>query len=355
MKKLFFASYNLDIGGIEKALLNLLKALDYKKYDVTLLLQEKKGIFLNDLPKEVKVEEYKLSSIKFVPLRKVINRLKLIIYILKRYKKFDFSCAYATYDNPSTIIARFLSKNTCIYVHSDYTKAYDNKNFRKFFDDRKIEKFKHIIFVSEDSKNNFVKEYKMLESRCKVINNQVNIDEILTKSKEKIDLKKKGYTFIFIGRLMEKEKKISRMIDAINKLKNEDVYLWIIADGPDRKTYEEKVKKLKLEDKIIFLGKKSNPYSYLKQADSFLLTSDYEGFPVVYLESIILKKQIVTTVTLKSKDLDISKYAYIVEDPKDLVKVMKEAMNKPKKIDYDVEKLNQINLKEFEKVINDEI
>ena len=154
---------------------------------------------------------------------------------------------------------------------------------------------------------------------------------------------------------MEKEKKISRMIDAIDKLKKEDVYLWLIADGPDRKEYEEKVKKLGLEDRIIFLGRKSNPYSYLKQADSFLLTSDYEGFPVVYLESIILKKQIVTTVPLKSKDLDISKYAYIVNNKDDLVKTMKEAMNKPKKIDYDVEKLNKLNLVEFEKVINDEI
>ena len=35
MKKLFFASYNLDIGGIEKSLLNMLKKLDYNKYDVT--------------------------------------------------------------------------------------------------------------------------------------------------------------------------------------------------------------------------------------------------------------------------------------------------------------------------------
>lgn len=355
MKKLFFASYNLDIGGIEKSLLNMLKKLDYNKYDVTLLLQEKKGIFLKDLPKEVKLEEYKISKSKITIIRKIYNRLKLIFYIVKNYKKYDFSCAYATYDIPSTIIARYISKNTCIYVHSDYTKIYDKDGFIKFFDDRKIDKFKHIIFVSEDSKTNFIKEYKTLEHRCKVINNQVDINEILTKSKEKIDLKKKGYTFIFIGRLMEKEKKISRMIEAINKLKKENVYLWIIADGPDRKEYEDKVKELKLDDRIIFLGKKSNPYSYLKNADSFLLTSDYEGFPVVYLESIILKKQIVTTVPLKSKDLDISKYAYIAKKPEDLVKVMKEVMNKPKKIDYDVSVLNDYNLVELEKVINDEI
>ena len=51
MKKLFFASHNLDIGGIEKSLLNMLIRLDYNKYEVTLLLQEKRRIIFNDIPK----------------------------------------------------------------------------------------------------------------------------------------------------------------------------------------------------------------------------------------------------------------------------------------------------------------
>ena len=355
MKKLFFASYNLDIGGIEKSLLNMLKKLDYNKYDVTLLLQKKAGVFLKDVPKEVKVEEYKISKSKIVILRKIINRLKIIIYIIRNYKKYDFSCAYATYDIPSTIIARYLSKNTCMFVHSDYTKIYGDKDFYGFFEERKIKNFKHLVFISDSSKDNFVDKYKELVNKITVINNQVDLEEILTKSKEKIEIKKKGYTFLFIGRLSEKEKKITRMIEAMKRLKNEDIYLWIIGDGPDKSIYENQIKEFNLENKVMLLGKKHNPYSYLKTADSLLLSSDYEGFPVVYLEALSLKKQICTTIPLKSGDLDISKYAHIVKDKKDLAKIMLETVHKPKNIDFDVDKFNKANLVKLEKVINDEI
>ena len=355
MKKLFFASHNLDIGGIEKSLLNMLIRLDYNKYEVTLLLQEKRGIFLNDLPKEVKVEEYKISKCKITILRKILNRLKLILYILKHYNKYDFACAYATYDIPSTLISRFLSKNNCIFVHSDYTKIYDDEGFYNFFEERRIKKYKHIVFISDSSKNNFIKKYADLEQKTVVINNQVNVDEIKVKSKEKMDIKKNGYTFIFIGRLSENEKKLSRMIEAINELKDDNVYLWLIGDGPDKKEYEKRIKELKLDDKVLLLGKKHNPYTYLKNAESLLLSSDYEGFPVIYLEALYLKKQICTTVPLESGSLDISKYAHIVKDKNNLSKGMKETINNPKVIDFDVEKFNKTNLEKLEKVINDEI
>ena len=75
-KKLLFTAYSLGLGGIEKALVNLLNRLDYKKYDVTLILEKKEGIFLEQIPKEVKVLEYKISDNKIVILRKIYNRLK---------------------------------------------------------------------------------------------------------------------------------------------------------------------------------------------------------------------------------------------------------------------------------------
>ena len=126
-KKLFFAMHNLDIGGIEKSMINLLNAIDFDKYDVTVLLQEKRGMFLDDVPSNVHIKEYRISKSSFVIFRKIINRLKVISYCILNYHKYDYSCAYATYDTPSTIIARFLSKNTCIFVHGDYTMAYDKK------------------------------------------------------------------------------------------------------------------------------------------------------------------------------------------------------------------------------------
>ena len=73
MKKLLFTAYSLDVGGIETALVNLLQRLDYKKYEVTLILEKKEGIFLDQIPKEVQVMEYKISNHSFILFRKIYS------------------------------------------------------------------------------------------------------------------------------------------------------------------------------------------------------------------------------------------------------------------------------------------
>ena len=59
MKKIVFCLNNLDYGGIETAFLNLANKLDYQKYDVTVILEKKEGVFLKDLDKRVKIIDYK--------------------------------------------------------------------------------------------------------------------------------------------------------------------------------------------------------------------------------------------------------------------------------------------------------
>ena len=82
-KKLLFTAYSLDIGGIETSLINLLKRLDYDKYEVTLILEKKEGLFLKEVPSEVKVLEYKISNDKNPVTRKLKNRTKLIKLVNK--------------------------------------------------------------------------------------------------------------------------------------------------------------------------------------------------------------------------------------------------------------------------------
>ena len=55
MKKLLFAAYSLDVGGIEKALVNLVNVLQNRGYDITVVLEKKQGIFLNELNKNIKI------------------------------------------------------------------------------------------------------------------------------------------------------------------------------------------------------------------------------------------------------------------------------------------------------------
>ncbi|MCI5733487.1 MAG: hypothetical protein MR296_05630, partial [Tenericutes bacterium] len=135
-KKILISSYNLDFGGIETSLINLLKNMNLDKYDVTLVLEEKMGVFLKDVPKEIKVLEYKVSKNKNILVRKINNLLKKIIWILHNYKKYDASICYATYSMPCGFIARTASCNRILFVHNNYYQLFNNdsKKTKSFFD-----------------------------------------------------------------------------------------------------------------------------------------------------------------------------------------------------------------------------
>lgn len=325
MKKILFAAHSLEIGGIEKALVTLLNYLsDQNGYNITLVLEEKKGLLLNDLDKKIKILEYKPNSSKNYIIRKLKNLLKRIKFIMKYKNKFDFSVSYATYSIPGSFIARMASKNNCLWVHSEYMTAFNNKKkeYIDFFNKLKVKKFKKIVFVSENAKNIFDKNYSKLKKKTQTIYNLIDYKEIIDKSKEKINESKDNiYTFLNVGRHTEEDKKLSRIIEAAKKLKKDNLQFRIIfvGDGKDSKKYKEEVRKNNLEKNIIFLGNKKNPYPYFKIADSLIMTSEYEGFPVVYIEALILGLPIITTNVSDSKKIIENKYGIVLGKNVDLI------------------------------------
>ena len=357
-KDILFATVHFDMGGIETSLINLLNQFDYNKYNVTVVLEEKRGIFLPNVNKNVKIEEVKVSNHHNVIIRKITNLLRKLIYQIINNNNYDFSCCYATYSLSSNKLARLSSKNTALYVHSDYTILYDNKeDFYKFFNDRNIYDFRKIIFVTNESKDNFIKKYKNLKDKCEVYATFVDEEKIIEKSKEKINAKKqKNKTLlVFVGRLEDHSKKVSRAINLVKEIEN--LELWIVGDGPDRKLYEEQVKENKLEKNVTFFGNQINPYPYIKEADYVILTSDYEGFALIYQEAIVLNKNIIGTVSVSDSLMKIEDYAYIVsKDEKKMVsevkKILKESQ-KPKIANY--KKIQEERFNHLEELFNEVI
>ena len=307
MKKILISSYSLDLGGIETALITLLKQIQ-DKYEITLVLEKKEGIFLTEVPKNIKIIEFKPSANKIMIIRKAINFFKQLKFKIKYKNKFDYSISYAIYSYSSSFVARNASKNCYLWVHNDYMSFYKNdKNlYKAFFEKLKIRKYREIIFVSEHDKNIFINEFPKLKEKALFCNNLIEYNKILNLSNEKItDFEKDNITtFINLGRHEENQKKLSRIIRASKMLNNEGYKFRVvfIGEGPDSIKYKEQAKDIK---NIIFLGPKKNPYPYLKQCDCLLMSSDYEGYPVVYLESMILEKPIITTdVSDSKKDIE---------------------------------------------------
>lgn len=392
MKKILFSAYSLDVGGIETALVTLLKYL-VNDYDITLVLEKKQGVFLEDLPKEIKVITYTPSSLKFKLIRKVINFIKQLSFKLKYKNKFDFSADFATYSMPASFVSRTASKNNAIWIHNNYMNFYDNdiNQYRKFFKSLKVQEFKKIVFVSNLDKKVFIAQFPELTKSTYVCNNLIDYKKIQKLADEKIpneDLKKifgedypninlnkiskkdaekqskkeinaetKVPIFLNVGRHDEKQKKISRILDATEKL-NKNGFKFkvlLVGKGTNTKDYEEIIKEKKLNN-VILLGAKKNPYPYFKISDSFLLSSQFEGYPVVFVESEILGLPIITTnVSDSKKDID-GIFGQVVENSeKGVYRGMKNFLEKGLKTEkFDSEKFNKNIIEQIKQIIDTE-
>ena len=356
-KELLFTGVNLNIGGIEKSLVNLVNRIDKDKYKVTIILEEKEGELLEKLDKSIEVKEFKVSNNSNKIFRKVVNLIRRCTYSIFNYHTYDFSCCYATYSYSGNKITRLSSLNNSIYIHSDYSYIYpDLEDFRRFFDTRDIYDFKTIFFVSNESRHKFTKIYPGLKDRCLVFNNFINILEIESLSNEKISLTKpRGKTlFVFVGRLDDVSKKLGRAFKLVSSL--DKVMFWVVGDGPSKDEYIKEVKKLGIEDKVVFVGSKINPYPYIKRADYLILTSNYEGFPVVYLEGLALKKKLITTIKVSDDVIKTGKnYGEVIptNDRKMLEQVREILNSKDKKdISLDLEEIQNMRMKKLETIFD---
>ncbi len=357
MKKILIASYNLDFGGIEKALLTLLKNLPSEKYEITLLLQEKKGIFLKEVPKYVKIKTYSLSKNTFLLFRKIENRCHLLSYIKRFYHQYDVAICYATYDIPSSILTRYLGKKSIYWVHSDYTQIYrEEAALKTFFRKRKIEKFNQVVFVSNEAKNHLLVHYPMLKQKSIVINNLIDDEEIKRLAKEKINDPKNKNQLLFVGRLEESAKGILLLLEVMKKYQAEqqERSLWVIGEGKDLALYQDYVHKNHLKN-VHFLGAKKNPYPYMKTSDVMVLPSFYEGFPVVAIEALCLGKKMVTTIDVSSENFKLKEYVYLTKRKEvDLKQKIDEALKDSGKKTFDPKVFNQANLKRIEELLGDD-
>lgn len=186
----------MNLGGTEKSLLALLNKLDLVNNEVTILLLERKGELLNQIPSEVKVEVLKgfekMKSIIFdPPLQNVLSDFKrgnilngiktLIRYVkvkirnswyynyieaLKNYPihyKADIAVAFA---GPSDFISYLILNNVEAkikyqWIHFDIDKIVTNKNFGSRF----YPCFDKIFCVSENAKDTFTKVFPQFEPK----------------------------------------------------------------------------------------------------------------------------------------------------------------------------------------------
>lgn len=327
-KNIIFFMYKLDIGGIETAMLNLLHNLDYNKYNVTMLLEKHDGIFFNQIPKTVKIKKYCTSKNKNKYIRKIINLFSYGLWIITNYHRYDFAANFTTYRRPLSLLCLKASKNNAIWIHGDCSFFECEKDIKLYYDKIKLTKFKHVVFVSNNNKKNLEKVYPEIETKGIVIHNLIDYERIVKLSNT--NHIKKDYNkinLLFVGRLEERYKKVSFLLSVIKYLKDKkySIVLRIVGDGENKNDYVKMVNELNIQDCVVFVGKKSNPYPFFKQSDILLLSSVNEGNPVVFLESKVLGIPIITTDVSDAMEDINTRYGIIVE--RDVLKFSEAIIN----------------------------
>ena len=291
MKSIAFFGYNLEIGGAEKSLVNIINFL-HQDYKIDLYLYEKKGPLIKKLPSDIEIFEIKRSKFMYAKFKYIKSYRKKEINKICN-KKYDFLVAYLEGRLATLITEIDQNCKKIAWIHTDVAKHNIGIGYEEALDSYK--KVDEIVFVSTYIKKSFLNKYDIPENKTKVISNIINAKEIIELSKEKV-IEKEIFTFVNVSRMRD-EKRHDLLIDACKILKNQGFtfQMWLVGDGENYTKISQKVKELGLKSEIILWEIQENPYPFIASADCFVLSSDYEGQSLVVLEALILKKPIIST------------------------------------------------------------
>ena len=307
MKKIVFGITSLNLGGAERVLVDICNSLK-DKYDITIFTLYGEGEFETQLDKKVKiVNMYKSKRDSLSKATKLMLSARLMNNTLRKkiYDKFinnKYDVEVAFLEGPITWIMSTPSKAKKIaWVHNDIEDVFGKGRSAKAKQDLNktcYSKYDELVFVSKDNENKFKEFFKDNKVSKRVIYNY--LDTTLVKEKaekeEAKDIKNDLISFVQVSRLVD-QKAVSRLIDVHKKLIDDKLNhrIYVVGNGPLEDELRTKIKSLNIEDTFILLGGKKNPYPYIKKSDYFMLTSYYEGYPMVLLEARALNKYILLT------------------------------------------------------------
>lgn len=332
MKKILISSFDMEVGGVERSLISMLNNFDYDQYTVDLMLYRHQGDLLNLVSNNVNL----LDEIpEYTTFRKSIGEIlkdkKFSIGISRLFSKInaDLKGKVKGIDEPGYyqmqlmwkfalpflpkldeeydvaisylwphyfVVNKVNAKKKIAWIHTDYSTVETNIRM----DLKMWNKFDHIVAVSESCKNSFLKKYSELTNKVVVIENITSPEFIRKMADEKVGnpmVEDNRFKIVTVARLSH-AKGIDNAVKALNLLKEkgyQDLAWYVVGYGGEEEILRSMIKEYHLEDNFVLLGKKTNPYPYMKEADLYVQPSRYEGKAVTVLEAQILSKPVLIT------------------------------------------------------------
>lgn len=323
-KKILFINGHLNAGGVEKSLVDILRNMDYDKYDVDLLLFEDLGDYADDLPQQVNVRLVDLHN-SYGSLPKALLRcMRSRDWFCFKYRILTFLQKYGNVSNLKhlrktlfgnikydavigfrpgicTNIAAFAvdaEKRITWWHHGEYNLC------GKFEEDYLLacKQMDTIVSVSAGCAEFLRENLPDIADKIQVIPNLLDGTAITEKANLFNPYAEDDgqYRIVSVGRLSP-EKHIENAILAAKALIDDGItdFRWyIVGDGSERQKLEQLAEEYGLRDRVIFVGSQPNPYPYMKHADLFVHPSYVESQGLVVLEAMTLGVPCVVTKSL---------------------------------------------------------
>lgn len=330
--RIFIAIHYLELGGAEISLIGLLNAIDISRYDVDLFVYSHQGELMKMIPSGIRllpeVKEYaqiekpikevlkqggwkvawarlraKCQYRKYVKrahpqegsaiFQYVFDVVTPVLPDLFEYGEYDLAISFLT---PHNIVAeKVRARKKVAWIHTDYTRISVDV-------DKELpvwSRFNKIVSISKDVTKAFLQVFPSLSEKIVEINNILSPMFVRKRAEEfvvnfpklegRINLLSVGrYTFA---------KNYDNVPDICKRIREAgcDVFWYIIGYGGDETLIREKIKESGMEDYVILLGKKENPYPYMKACDIYVQPSRFEGNSVTVREAQMLCKPVVVT------------------------------------------------------------
>ena len=330
-KRIFISMHYLELGGVETALIGLLNTMDYSRYEVDLFLHSHRGEMMQFIPKEVnllpEIKEYSMIEKPMLEalikgcFRVVLARLRAK-WQFKRYLKrkrlkesaavfqyvgnavtpvlpsleyldeYDLAISYL---NPHNIVRdKVRAKKKICWIHTDYTRIDVNPELELPI----WASYDYVISISPDVTRTFLQVFPSLKDKIVEMENILST-EFVRKRAEEFDASEElvgdGVKILSVGRFCE-AKNYDNVPDICRRIREQGINLcWFIIGYGDDSSIRQRIHEAGMEDYVIILGKRSNPYPYMKACDIYAQPSRYEGKSVTVREAQVLCKPVVVT------------------------------------------------------------
>lgn len=329
-KKVLFVINTLGHAGAEAAMLELMKQMNKDKYELSLYVLLEQGEMIDQIPEHVRLLNQKVDRrsvlskegkkkmigtclralwknaafIRYLPylLSNLFDMVKhgrfLADKLLWRIladsawhsaERYDLAIAFLEGGSAYYVADYVNAKKKAVFLHVDYGRA----GYTRKLDQDCYLKFQQIFAVSGEVKDRFLEVYPECLDRTAVFHNMIDVDKVQEKS-----LMDGGFTDDFsgvrlltVGRLTW-QKAYDIAIEAMYLLKQENlktaVRWYVLGEGDQREALEKQIKKRSLQNEMILLGAKENPFPYYRQADIYVHATRFEGKSIAIQEAQIL-------------------------------------------------------------------